>query len=37
MNEDQNLTWDDIKAMFAETGRRLKETEQLINKYAGGV
>ena len=34
MNEDQNLTWDDIKAMFAETGRRLKETEQLINKYA---
>ena len=34
MNENQNLTWDDIKAMFAETGRRLKETEQLINKYA---
>ena len=34
MNENQNLTWDDIKTMFAETGCRLKETEQLINKFA---
>jgi len=32
MKNYQNLSWDDIKAMYAETDRRFKKTEQLIKE-----
>jgi len=34
MNEHQNLTWSDIKEMYAETDRRFKETDRLIKENA---
>jgi hypothetical protein len=32
MNNYQNLTWDDIKAMYAETAQLMKENEQKLMK-----
>ena len=32
MKKNQDLTWDDIKAMFAETGRLFKETDRKLKK-----
>ena len=32
MNDYKDLTWDDLKAMFAETGRQIKESDQEIKK-----
>ncbi|MCL2290996.1 MAG: hypothetical protein FWC34_09915 [Bacteroidetes bacterium] len=32
MNENEKLTWDDIKAMFAETAKRSKETDKQLDK-----
>ena len=34
MEKQENLTWSDIKEMFAETDRRFKETERLIRENA---
>lgn len=32
MKEEQNLTWDDIKVMYAETDRRIEKTWQMLAK-----
>jgi len=32
MNERQNLTWNDIKEMYAENGRQLKETDRILTE-----
>jgi hypothetical protein len=40
MENYKNLSWDDIKAMYAETDQRFKETDQLIknlSKLVGGI
>jgi len=34
MNAHENLTWDNLKAMFAETRERFNKTEQLIQENA---
>ena len=34
MENYQNLSWDDIKAMYAETDKRFKETEQFIKNLS---
>jgi hypothetical protein len=32
MNNYKDLSWDDIKAMYAETGRFIQETTQLVKE-----
>jgi hypothetical protein len=34
MENYQHLSWDDIKAMYVETGKRFKETEQFIKNLS---
>jgi hypothetical protein len=37
MNKNENLTWSDIKEMFAEISRQFKETTQELNKQRAEV